>query len=583
MAYSGSLARRKLLGGLAGVGAGSLAGCLAELRAIVTHSTPDPISLTVKTLPGDEDPIAVSIGRQLRSNLEAAGIDAEIELMTEHELLRDVLFDFDFDLVVARSPGHVDPDDLRPLLHSVYTEEVGWQNPFGISSQVLDDLLEEQSREQGEQRRETVAELQHEFVSRVPFAPVVSAKQLTAVRDDVDAAWERGTDHWLLGYLSAGRVGEPLDELRVGVLQPHSTVNRNILAPEYRTSDHLIELLYDPLARRIGGEFVPWLASDWSYDPARSRLAIELRDGLSWHDGRLLTLDDVAFTYQFLSDTALGDGDVAVPAPRFREATSLVEDVRISDEQYVELDLVTCGRETCERVLSVPVFPSHQWEDHGDVVGDVLSEALLADIDEPIGSGPFQFESTQQDEALTLSRFDDHFLADGRSLPAALDPYAEGPGIQHIDVFVPPNELVAVELLSDGELDVVASGLRPEGAQEVQQYDNVRVHVREPGAYYFVGFNLRRHPLGDHQFRTILARLVDRAYVADATADIDNVPINSPLHATDAVPEDLEWTGDSVFGSFPGSEGEVEEPDVRELFEGIGYRYDEQGQLVTRQ
>jgi superfamily II DNA/RNA helicase len=56
-------------------------------------------------------------------------------------------------------PGEPDPDFLRPLLHSRYKEEPGWQNPYGFVDISVDELIDEQTTQTGSSRKETVAAL----------------------------------------------------------------------------------------------------------------------------------------------------------------------------------------------------------------------------------------------------------------------------------------------------------------------------------------------------------------------------------------------------------------------------------------
>lgn len=582
MQKSGSVGRRIVLTGAASATCVSLSGCLSELRAAVTHSAPETVDVTIKTLPGDEDPTAVQIGRRLRSNLETSGMDATIELKTEAELLRDFLFDFDFDIIVTRHPGHGDPDSLRPYLHSIYTEEPGWQNPFGLSSEAIDQLLDEQVG-RVESRWETVAELQHELTSRMPFSTVAAPQRLTAVRSGFDEEWGGRNPDSIPSYLAPGDPSDPIEECRIGVFQNHATINQNVLAIEYRTNDQLIDLLYDPLVRSIGDEYVPWLAESWTLDDEgdNTTLTVTLRDDVHWHDGTPVDADDVAFTYRFLADTALGEAEITVPAPRFRRQSSLVESIDVPERVQIRLDLVDCNPQVCLDTLTVPILPAHRWRERIETIQEFLTEAVLDDIEDPIGSGPFQFVESTPDESLVLERNVDHFLLDGRPIPDVLEPYR--PGIERLDVTVPPNALTAVELLDNDDLDLIGSRIDPEAATEAENRSNVAVHAHETPSYYFIGYNVRRHPFGDHQFRRAVARLIDREHIAETVFQNTAAPIDSPLHSSPFLAAEYRWRGESSAGPFPGSNGELDPDQARDVFREVGYRYGDDGRLVTQQ
>jgi peptide/nickel transport system substrate-binding protein len=172
-----------VLAGLAGLAAGA-SGCLQRARSVVDRSGPRPISLSIKTVPTDSDPRAILIARFLAEKLDAVGIDATVAPMRPEEFLRDVLVNRRFEVYVGRHPGHHDPDFLRPLLHSRFDSEPGWQNPFGYANLQVDDLLVAQRLEAGRPRTETLRTLQRTVATDCPFAVVAFPDDIRAVRTD---------------------------------------------------------------------------------------------------------------------------------------------------------------------------------------------------------------------------------------------------------------------------------------------------------------------------------------------------------------------------------------------------------------
>ncbi|MFC7007890.1 hypothetical protein [Halalkalicoccus salilacus] len=64
--------RRAFLAGVVGTAAGS-AGCLGQLQASVDRDTPEQVSLSIMTVPADEDRAPVQISRHLTENLLEEG------------------------------------------------------------------------------------------------------------------------------------------------------------------------------------------------------------------------------------------------------------------------------------------------------------------------------------------------------------------------------------------------------------------------------------------------------------------------------------------------------------------------------
>jgi peptide/nickel transport system substrate-binding protein len=613
MTDSDGLDRRRLLSTLGAVGATAAAGCLEQLRSTVGREPLQQVELTVKTVPADTDEAAVRIARELAKNLESVGADADVLPLAEEELLRDVLVNADFDLYVARYPARRDADFIRAALHSGFVEEPGWQNPFGYANIAVDELLVEQRRAPPGAREEVLGSIQRAFVRDCPFAVVAFPDEPHATRTDRFAGWFDADTHSKLGYLSLRRIDdgdggtddgegdggaddggnseggdggdgdgstESPEALRIGITDGRPTRNRNPLAVEFRDRGVVTNLLYDSLGHRLDGEVEPWLARSWTWevDDDRPVVDIDIREGVRWHDGTALTADDVAFTYRFLADTSLGDGSMAVPSPRYRGQVSLVESVERLGERSVRLRFVPASRMVAARALTVPVLPEYVWRARavpaniaGLPLSEYATEALVSNNPQPVGSGPFRFERAAADELLSLRRFEDHFLHHG-DLGESLAPFANRPAFDALRFEIVPSAGAALELLADGKLDATAAPLSPGDVPKVGRSSDLRLSVDTMDAFYHVGFNARRQPLGNPRFRHVVARLLDREHVAATVLGGYATAATSPLTRTeqayslsDAVPDDRL--------AFPGSDGELDAGRAIELFREAGYSY----------
>ena len=90
--------RSVLAAGAAGLSL-SLSGCIDSVRSVVTDNEDDPLSLSIVTVPDDYSRETMRIARHLESNLQAVGIDANIEMRSQSDFLEMVLLDHDFDLL----------------------------------------------------------------------------------------------------------------------------------------------------------------------------------------------------------------------------------------------------------------------------------------------------------------------------------------------------------------------------------------------------------------------------------------------------------------------------------------------------
>ncbi|MFQ3318227.1 MAG: peptide/nickel transport system substrate-binding protein [Natronomonas sp.] len=581
MAPDSALRRRTLLAGAAGTLAAT-SGCVGELRNLMGRERSSQLSLSIATMPASDDPYAVRIANELADNLQQAGIDTTVDLMSQDVLLRNVLINQDFDIYVARYPSEATPDELRSLLHSSYGEEAGWQNPFGFSDLGVDELLDGQRQTDGQERRNVIHDIQRELVRQQPFTVVSFPDRIAGTRDDRFQGWPAGGPSELPDYLALETVAES-DTIRLLLTDPRITRNRNPIAAEHRDRGDIVGLVYDSLIREVDDESVPWLARDieWDGDGAAT---VRLRE-TPWHDGTQVTASDIDFTYRFLKDTSLGEFDTSQPTPWLRGATSLVDEVEVIADDECRIEFTTSVRDIARRALELPILPEHIWAERSnpaDVAGlDIVgrtTEALVVSNEEAIGSGPLQFVEASQDQSLLLERFDDHFLeaGDASGIPSPLN---GGLPFQQARFDIVPSHDTAVEVLETAGADASIDGLQASVVPRIGRSDDISLTVRQSAAFYHVGYNCRNAPLSNPRFRQAVARLIDRDYLVSDAFNGYAGATELPLSA-DWTPSDLRWDGEGSL-PFAGENGILDVSAARDGFRDAGYQYDDD-RLVHR-
>ncbi|WP_255169663.1 ABC transporter substrate-binding protein [Natrononativus amylolyticus] len=605
---AGGWRRRSVLAAGAGL-TGALAGCVRDVRTVVNRDEIEQLSLTITTLPADGDREGIQLARRLAENLEAVGVDVSIDLRSNEEFLRAILVNHDYDLYVGRHPGATDPDFLYEALHSIYADESGWQNPFGFTSMLFDDLLEDQRAADGEERREAVATMLEELAREQPFVPVCVPDEYRLVRTDRFDGWD---DHLAtrLGYLGLEPLAEGADaRLRATVMDARPSENVNPLSAEYRNRGTVVDLLYDSLATETlpgssdeleadvdtadpdeddaleseaDSDLLPWLAESWEWEG--STVEVTIREDCRFHDGELVTADDVAFTYDFLADTSRGNSDVPAPSPRYRGQAAAIEEIEVHDERTLSLSVST-GRAVAERAFTVPVLPEHVWGEReaeatvrGVSVAQGTTEALVTDNVPAVGSGPFRFESRTEREHLTLERFEEHFTRrDGVDLPEAT--------VEELRLQIDPRSASAIALVDGGDADVTSTPLEMYSLAEIPDAEETRLLESPSQTFYHVGFNARNAPFGNPYFRRAVARLLDKEWLAETVFEGHATPIATPVDtplSREWVPDELAWDGEDPVVPFVGSDGDLDVAAAKAGFEDAGFRYGEGGDLLVR-
>ena len=243
--------------------------------------------------------------------------------------------------------------------------------------------------------------------------------------------------------------------------------------------------LYDTLLwKDASGRLLPWLARRFGRSRDGLTYTFELRDGIRWHDGRPLTAQDVAFTFDYFQRQVLGPLITAQPFG--------VKAARALDRRTVEIELELPTVTFLESVAgAVPIIPRHIWS--------AIDDAPKAqDIDVLVGSGPYRLESFS--------------LGEGTALFVANERYFLGkPFVERIESLSVDNELLALQA---GEIDIAETP--PEGVPDdvlaTYRADDAFGLVSQTGGFTFpLLWNLARGgTLADVRFRRACVLAIER-------------------------------------------------------------------------
>jgi peptide/nickel transport system substrate-binding protein len=290
------------------------------------------------------------------------------------------------------------------------------------------------------------------------------------------------------GRLVVARTGD------IDNLDPH-------LATAFQTYQTL-ELVYDTLFELTPDlEVTEGLVASSSYDDEGTELTLTLRDDVVFHDGSALDSADVAASIERILDEETG-------AVGRANLTSITE-VQTPDDATVVL------------VLAEPdgTLPAALADPNTAVVS---AEAIESDAigSEPMGTGPFAFESWDQGQAVLLSAHEDY--------------WGEGPHVEEVQFRVIPDES---SLLAGLRSDEFHMGIMSDPSVVTQIDESELTVERTPAlAYRALMLNNERGPLGDQQVRQAIACAIDRELlVENAVFGEGEVtgPFTAPAYASD--------------------------------------------------
>ena len=257
-------------------------------------------------------------------------------------------------------------------------------------------------------------------------------------------------------------------------------------------------LTYDaPFDPEKGVVLVPNLAKDWSFSDDGSLLTLNLREGITWHDGTPFTSADVAATFNRCLDpefTASGESA--------NKCKDLVQSVQVVDNHTVVLD------------LGGPSYIILPWLANPQI-SMVASHVLDRDghtRDADMGTGPYLSTEKDTETGMTFVKNPNYWGRDdsGRQLP-------------YMDAMNRPviaEKATALALMLAGNLDTyehwpVIEQIEAEGVKN-QLGDKVDVRQVNPGVWHNLIINAGKPPFDDDRMRTALNYAIDRTLATRA-------------------------------------------------------------------
>lgn len=246
------------------------------------------------------------------------------------------------------------------------------------------------------------------------------------------------------------------------------------------------------------------LAESWEISKDNLSITFKLRRGVTWHDGKPFTANDVMYTYKVTIDPK-------TPTP-YSGDFKLVRKAEVLDDYTFR---VTYDKPFAPALISwaAAVLPRHLLEG-GDIVNSRLKR-------KPVGTGPFVFSEWVPGDRVILSGNPNYF--EGR-------PYIG----RYMMKIIPDTATMFLEL-KNNSVDLM--GLTP--LQYVKQTD-YPAFKREFNrykylafAYTYIGYNVRHGFFNDRRVRQALAHAINKQEI------IDGILLGQGIEATGPFKPDM--------------------------------------------
>lgn len=225
--------------------------------------------------------------------------------------------------------------------------------------------------------------------------------------------------------------------------------------------------LYEGLVKPTSdGDIVPAVASDYTISDDAKTYTFTLRDGVTFHDGSAVTIEDVKYSIDRYAE-------VQGEASAF---CSIVDSVEVQDEKTLVVNL----KEGYSEFLSMMVI----------AIVPQSNEDLLGN---PIGTGPYKFVSSSAGENLVLEKYDGYW-----GEPAHLD--------QVTFKFIADVDTAYMELQA-GTIDVLRYLTADQASSLGEEYT---IYEGSMNLVHGLYFNHEYEPLSNLKVRQAICYAVDR-------------------------------------------------------------------------
>jgi peptide/nickel transport system substrate-binding protein len=236
------------------------------------------------------------------------------------------------------------------------------------------------------------------------------------------------------------------------------------------------------VSRADDGTILPEVAERWTHSPDGLSYTFHIRPGITFHDGRPLTIADVRATFARIGESVNS------------ELAQHIAGTEAEGDRAVVVRLKTPW---------AAFLPSLAWFGASILPAHIYGEAWKdnpANM-KPIGSGPFRLKSWERGSRIVLEKNPRFF--------------GQGPYVDELDYKIVGSSAAGVQLLIDGHVDFVIG--RPPGGMipRLSRMPGIRVSISPTDGRSYLAFNLRRAPFDDVRLRRAVNLALDRRAIVN--------------------------------------------------------------------
>lgn len=273
-------------------------------------------------------------------------------------------------------------------------------------------------------------------------------------------------------------------------------------------------------------EFQPGLATDWNRVDDLT-WEFTLREDVTFHDGEPFNAEAVKANLERVVDE-----DVASPRA---DLFNMISDINVVDDHTLEL------------VTEYPFSPLLANLAH--YAGGMISPQAIEDYNgedplDPVGTGPFEFDSRESGSEITLVKNEDY--------------WSDNVKVDEVNFLVVAENQTRMDMVETGDAHI-AEPISVNNTSRVEQSENMNLYQSEGLGVDYLGFNIQKEPFDDKLVRQAINYAINTEQIVNHVYNGVGVYPEGPI-------------GPAVFGHDPDLEGYGYDPErAQELLAEAGY------------
>jgi peptide/nickel transport system substrate-binding protein len=497
-------------------------------------------------------PISNEIWRILSPDLEKLGIQVELKAGTLDEWMGDIIGTGNRYHIVLESwagpPERLDPNFfLMEWFHSSRGVK-GGRNLGYYSNKEFDQLVDAQSVEMDTSKRQLLVRKAQKILARDhaifpifhhDYVHSYNTERIEGVVPVVGSGIGLPYNPWTL-YKAKPKTN--LKEIRL--VNIHDIRRLNPFGLPEAENDGWLRLIYDTFIKYDQDlNLIPWAAESWKMVD-NTTVEIVLRNGMKFHDGKPVTVEDVKFTFDYIMKWKF---------PGFATAWQNIKSVDVLDGRRVRFKLTQPFAPFVANVLGyVFIAPKHIWEKIPETAG--VAHPSDWSNPNPVGSGAYQFVEWKKAEYFHFKANKNHFM------PPHFD------GIYHI---VNPNPDSMLAMMEKGQAEIMSWGIDAKQAERLNALPNVKAVPAPNIGMYEIRPNFKMKPMDDLAFRQAFHHTINKkAMLEIVLGGLGRICANTPIN-----PLNKFWNDPEI----PVVEFDLAK--ARTILKDAGYTWDQKGHL----